>query len=130
MLQRRKQESSHQLAPPFSPFATLIPGAWFRFEDENGLGWAQTDFLVLEEDLVWIIEAKLSFSPELAQAQLCGLYSPLVEAVWPGRVQILVQACHNLGVGHGGISPKRILQLGEVFDKEPGPDGIYVWHRL
>jgi hypothetical protein len=71
------------------PNARVISGLWLRFEDDNGLGWAQPDLLVPEENL--LVECKLSFTRE-AEGQISKLYAPLVERLW-GRSPRLVCCC-------------------------------------
>jgi len=71
------------------PSARVISGLWLRFEDANGLGWAQPDILVPEENL--LVECKLSFTRE-AEGQISLLYAPLVERLW-GRSPKLVCCC-------------------------------------
>lgn len=71
------------------PSARVISGLWLRFEDANGLGWAQPDILVPEENL--LIECKLSFT-EVAESQISKLYAPLVERLW-SRNPRLVCCC-------------------------------------
>lgn len=71
------------------PNARVISGLWLRFEDANGLGWAQPDILVPEENL--LVECKLSFTA-VAEGQISKLYAPLIERLW-GRSPRLVCCC-------------------------------------
>src|SRR5215469_10687813 len=53
-------------------------GLWFEFQDKNGFGLCQPDFLIETEGTVWIVEVKLSWCREAA-TQLEDLYIPVVE---------------------------------------------------
>lgn len=71
-------------------------GQWIAFEDENGPGMAQTDFLVQTEGGLVVLEAKLTFTHE-AWDQLSFKYVPLLEAVEPPSVEIIpAQVCKSL----------------------------------
>jgi len=52
-------------------------GQWFEFEDANGLGMCQPDFLTLRAGVVVILECKYTWTPE-AEDQLLDLYGPVV----------------------------------------------------
>ena len=56
-----------------------MPGIWFEFEDSNGHGWCQVDFLLPWAGRVLVIEAKYTWVAE-AQVELEGLYLPVVKA--------------------------------------------------
>jgi hypothetical protein len=65
-----------------------------RFEDQNGLGFAQTDsYLVLRSRII-CFECKLT-ETLAGYAQLEKLYKPLLEAIYE-RPVVLVLACKNL----------------------------------
>lgn len=55
-----------------------LHGQWFEFQDANGSGHCQTDFLARFSDLAVILETKLS-DVEQGRKQLRGLYEPVVE---------------------------------------------------
>lgn len=62
-------------------FGLALPGAirgqWFEFEDRNGFGVCQTDYLFRDLDRVIVVECKLSLTDE-AFFQLQCLYLPVV----------------------------------------------------
>ncbi len=58
--------------------AEAARGTWFEFCDAKGTGWCQTDFILVRNRAVFVIEAKLSWVPE-AQSKLRTLYLPVVE---------------------------------------------------
>ena len=96
----------------------LRPGQWFKFVDENGPGYAQSDVLFLRGHCLFIFECKLTYRPE-GWDQLNFLYSPLCAAVWPGLRQRLVLVCHSLG----GFDPSTSCGAVEVaaLDDVLGP---------
>lgn len=106
---------------------TILDGPWIKFTDENGFGWAQPDFIIDCAPLLWIIEAKLSHTPD-AEEQLTKLYSPLCHEIWPDHGQILVEACHNLGIGRDGRLPPKVKTLTNIL--ETAPRTVYLWHYL
>lgn len=53
-------------------------GQWFQFYDLNGIGFAQTDFLLFAPDAVFCIEAKLG-NISAGEEQFRELYKPLLE---------------------------------------------------
>jgi len=59
----------------------FIRGQWFRFEDSNGLGWCQPDFLLRGAHAVLVLEAKYTWCPE-GHSQVEMLYKPVLELVW------------------------------------------------
>lgn len=67
---------------------------WFGFEDLNGQGRCQTDFLFVLDDRVVILEAKLS-QTERAEWQLEKLYRPVCERVYD-LPTFCVQCCKIL----------------------------------
>lgn len=52
-------------------------GTWWEFEDQNGLGWCQTDLILVGTRSVLVLECKLSATAD-AWVQLEGLYQPVV----------------------------------------------------
>lgn len=53
-------------------FPSLLHNPWIRFEDLNGLGWAQPDLVIPENDHVRLIEVKLTRRPVDRQVALYG----------------------------------------------------------
>ena len=62
-------------------------GPWFEFEDRNGLGHCQPDFLLRKGDQILVLEAKLTTTRE-AWAQLEWLYFPVLECLLRGHARI------------------------------------------
>lgn len=62
-----------------------LPGPWFEFEDVNGHGYAQADWLGIdmENGVICIVEIKLNRVAD-AWWQLNRKYKPLVEKIFPG----------------------------------------------
>ena len=56
-------------------------GQWFEYEDANGHGYCQVDFLRRTVDATVVLEAKLSWLLE-AHQQINQLYAPVLEYVW------------------------------------------------
>lgn len=61
-------------------------GPWFEFQDANGHGWCQPDFLLEIAGGLLILEVKLSLRLE-AQAQIEELYQPVVELALARRAK-------------------------------------------
>ena len=101
---RYERRVGRWLAKQFSDRAELLLGPWIEFEDANGPGFAQPDFLVVESERIWIIEAKLTHVPE-AILQLRNLYSPLCAEIYPGKTQLMVEVVRNLGIYVGQLRP-------------------------
>lgn len=59
-------------------------GQWFRYCDETGPGYCQTDILLVGTKNVVIVECKLSNLGE-AQEQLTKLYIPVARVAYPNR---------------------------------------------
>lgn len=76
----------------------LSKGRWIRFEDANGLGWAQPDVLLVRKNRVNIFECKLT-ETNTAWAQLIDLYSPLLRFIYPEEELRRIQVCKNLRKG-------------------------------
>lgn len=53
-------------------------GVWFEFEDQEGVSWCQTDFLLRLASGLVILESKYTWTEE-AHQQLDLLYRPVVE---------------------------------------------------
>lgn len=70
-----------------------VQGQWFRFQDKNGLGWCQTDFLLplksLSEPSVLVLECKYTYTFE-GHDQVEKLYAPVIERAWNRRVYGIV----------------------------------------
>ena len=95
---------------------------WIMFADANGLGWAQPDVYLLFDNLLLLIECKLTQSKS-AEVQLLSLYLPLLKKIY--QVPILcLQTCKNLRV-----VPRKLVDGPGDLLKFPGP-GTHTWHYI
>lgn len=69
-------------------------GLWWEYSDANGLGFCQTDFIVIGRRYVLIIECKHTWTPT-GMEQLQDLYLPVVSLAL-GLPTIGVQLCKHL----------------------------------
>jgi hypothetical protein len=100
-------------------FSDVHEEQWFKFEDFNGLGYAQPDFFILS-DRVLVFEAKLSQTIEGYQ-QLTNLYFPLLEEFY-NLSPVGIQVCRNL------IDPDITPLISHPC--EIGNESLYTWHFL
>ena len=76
-------------------------GVWFEFEDSNGHGFCQVDFLLPWAGRVLVIEAKYTWVAE-AHAELDMLYLPVARAAGlPNPVGLVL--CKRLVMGMEGV---------------------------
>lgn len=75
----------------FEGMGELYAGAWIRFEDEDGIGWAQPDFFLVESDRVVVWECKLT-QCDIGWEQLHYLYAPLLIKLYEKPV-VCMQVC-------------------------------------
>lgn len=87
-------------------------GLWIKFEDRNGLGWAQPDFLLGFDGKIAILEAKYTWVPE-GHSQIELLYRPLVERIWQTPI-VGVVVCKVLTSAAGGAR-EIFSSLGEAL---------------
>jgi hypothetical protein len=78
-----------------------VSGQWFEFEDRNGLGVCQVDFLAKVDQALVVFEAKHTWT-EVAHEELETLYLPVVEA---GLRK------HPLGLV---VAKRLVLEMGRV----------------
>jgi hypothetical protein len=98
-------------------------GQWIEFEDVNGRGLAQPDFILPSEGIV--LESKLTETPA-AFEQLFSLYLPLLELLMGERL-CGVQVCRNLAPVPREARPSGAY--GEILDDLAPVPGA-VWHYL
>lgn len=68
---------------------------WFEFEDMNGFGYCQPDFLIyLPDSSIIILEAKYTYTPA-GDEELKQLYSPIVQEYYSPPSIHLAQVFHN-----------------------------------
>ena len=77
--------------------ATILYGAWIKYFDKNGLGYAQPDILLFDNKTtdIYILECKLTQTDD-AILQLRSLYKPLIEELYPNRKVYLIQIFKNI----------------------------------
>lgn len=104
-----------------------LHGQWLRFVDNNGPGYCCPDFLVAQGATLWVLECKLTDWDE-AEAQLEGLYRPVLGLLWSGPIRCITVA-RNLsphtrrdavvGTWEAALQmPRAVLH---VFGKPQGP---------
>ncbi len=75
--------------------AGLRAHPWINFEDTNGFGRAQPDYIFWQKTKLLVCEVKLSETDD-AWRQLEKLYVPLLERIFPESQVVPVQVVHNL----------------------------------
>lgn len=86
------------------PLGKVLCNPWFEFADEQGLGRAQPDAVVLADGLVGIIECKRTFRPE-AVKQLEDLYLPLARHYWSNAPVKGIIVCRHLSPNDLNLQP-------------------------
>ncbi len=81
------------LAKAFGPKAAH--GRWIKFEDQNGIGFAQPDILYPNGKELFIVESKYTWVPE-AHTQIALLYQPLLECIYADAKIFGIVACKVL----------------------------------
>lgn len=71
-----------------------IHGPWFEFEDVNGAGYCQPDFIRMSNAGIDVLECKYTWTME-AYKQLEGLYCPVLGMIYHLPIRA-VQVCKNL----------------------------------
>ena len=89
-------------------------GPWLRFEDRNGVGYAQPDFVVITENEWLVLEAKLT-QTSAAFAQLFRLYIPLLSCLHPDSEFAGIQVCRNLRTRDGVVDDLRFARNGATW---------------
>jgi len=88
----------------------VVNGPWIEFYDKNGRGFAQPDFVVINDPDNWIIvESKLSQTPT-AFEQLFYKYLPLLKFLHPNVEFVPIQVCKFLRKGIDGLIIEDISQ--------------------
>lgn len=100
------------------------PGPWFSYLDANGPGICQPDALVGLDGTLWVVEIKLTYTPE-ADRQLDLLYLPVVQlALMPRRIRGLV-VCQGLT---GECSADRVVHtLQDAIGRPETPFPVVHW---
>lgn len=92
---------------------------WIRYEDSAGLGWARPDLYMIRDDLLVIVESKLTQTIS-AEKQLLKLYLPLLLRIYSRKI-VCVQSCRSLR-----NEPEQEIKLLEDIILEPRL-GMWVW---
>lgn len=95
---------------------------WIMFADSNGLGWAQPDIFIIWDNLLLLIECKLTQSSS-AEIQLLSLYLPLLKEVYQ-LPTLCLQVCKNLKV-----VPRKFVDGPEDLLGFPSA-GVHTWHYI
>lgn len=98
----------------------LIAEQWFSYEDDNGRSICQTDYYLLCDGFILLLECKLT-QTDSAIAQMAKLYKPILEHIYEVPV-ICVQVCKNLRYR----PPNAIRDIKQLID-DPRY-GIHTWH--
>ncbi len=108
----------------------LFDGPWIKYLDDSGSHWCQPDSLVIAEDRVLIVEAKLSLRRwKTALAQLQRLYRPAVEHIFQ-RPSVMCVAFNYWSPDADDKIPiiaDPVHLLSVSLKHFPGP---YCWHKL
>ncbi len=105
----------------------LNHGQWFEFEDQNGPGVCQTDFILTSlnhPDCVFVLECKYSWVIQ-GHLQIEQLYRPVLEKALALPVHGIV-VCKNLKPGIGDIRVASGIGEAQALAKH----GRVVWHWL
>ncbi len=100
-----------------------VHGQWFEFEDSNGLGYCQTDLLMLRGSKAVCLEAKYTWTP-VGHWQLERLYRPVVEEAL-GRDFVGIQVCKTLLP-----ETARHATICSSLEEALCAEGRLVWHWL
>ena len=98
-------------------------GMWFKFEDRNGPGFCQVDFLLSLVGYMIVLESKYTWTLD-AHVELETLYLPVVEMALRQKTQGVV-VCKSVTVQ----TPKHATIYGDLTEISRGA-GRPVWHFL
>jgi len=116
-LQRRIEEGDLE--------GKLMPAQWFRFEDENGRGYCQTDYYIICAGFIVLLECKLT-QTQMAEGQMTELYVPILKHIYECPI-ICVQVFKN--VRHK-IS-NRLSDISILTEEPNHPKtGVWNWHYI
>jgi hypothetical protein len=74
--------------------AFFFSGSWYKYKDNAGLGYCQTDFELHLDEYIIVLECKLTQTNK-AKLQLLYLYKPILEWFFEKEI-ILVQVCRTM----------------------------------
>jgi hypothetical protein len=105
----------------------VLHGQWFQFNDGAGEGYCQTDILVFNKDVVFVLECKLTWT-EGARDSLLGLYVPIVSKAFRKEARGIV-ACENLVRGMPWTT-KIVSSMDEALQASSvWPSVVLHWRR-
>lgn len=100
----------------------LVEHQWFHFKDANGYGCCQTDYYIICNGFIVLLECKLTQS-DYADDQMAKLYKPILEHIYEVPV-VCLQVCKNMR-RHPERSVRDVKQLMDAPFY-----GVYTWHYL
>lgn len=103
-----------------------IRGQWFKYWDEEGEFFCQTDILLRRPGGVWVLECKLTWTPE-GEADLRRLYLPVVQKALGCEVRGVV-CCENLRRGMP-FTTKIVSTLDEALASRWPGGTVLNWRR-
>lgn len=92
----------------------LYLGQWIKYQDANGLGWAQPDVYIELEDSLLLIECKLTRT-DSAVEQMLELYKPLLKRIYYKPISCL-QICKF----HQGLTMNMVGRLEDMLEPRLG----------
>ena len=102
----------------------LNHGQWFEFEDSNGHGYCQTDFIAASQGVLYVLECKYTWVIQ-GHLQIEQLYLPVLQAAQALPVFGFV-VCKNLT----SQMPKLQIAASIGEAQELAQVGRTVWHWL
>lgn len=99
----------------------LYLSQWIAYEDKNGQGFAQVDAFLVRDDLILLVEVKLT-QTDYAKGQMLKLYLPLLKKIYQ-RPVVCLQVCKNLR----RVPENKSTALELVKNPKPG---VWTWHWL
>ena len=106
----------------------LLTSQWFKYEDQTGEHFCQTDVILVQPTRLVIFEAKLSHRPS-AEFELRDLYGPVCRAVWD-LPQVHVEVCKYW---RGEVDGYDIVPTGKLLAAINNASGglpFLVWHKV
>ena len=105
----------------------MLHGIWWEFEDSEGRGFCQTDFLGFARGFTVILECKYTWTEE-AEEELRGLYVPVVSVALakPLGSVLSVVVCKNL---IKGLKRPICDSLAEALETSYSGLSTPVWHH-
>lgn len=89
---------------------------WFEFRDHHGRGLCQTDLLIFTDDLILVVECKLT-ARWSSWRELSSLYLPVVKEAY-GMPAFGLLACKNVGPH---LKPDRFIDAkGAIAEPHKG----------